>query len=52
MQNIDKKSRDRKFKMAAMPIYGKKTSNRLLFQNHQADMADILLKAYGAPPDN
>ena len=36
---------DSKFKMGAMPIYGKNHLNDLS-QNHQAD---ILQEAYGAP---
>ena len=40
---------DLKFKLAAMPIYGKKPFRSLLLQNHQADLADILQEAYGAP---
>ena len=34
IQNFEKKSHDSKFKMAAMPIYGKKTFKRLRLQNH------------------
>ena len=47
---ISQNSFDPKFKMAAMPKYGKNPSKNLLLQNHQADNADILQEAYGAPP--
>ena len=36
--------------MAAMPIYNKKTSKRLLLQNHSAELADILQETYKAHP--
>ena len=35
--------------MATLPIYGKKPFKTLFLQNHQADYADILHEAYGAP---
>ena len=47
VQDLAKASDNLKFKMAAMPIYGKKTIRQLLLQNHWADLADILLEAFG-----
>ena len=44
------KGHDLKSHMAAMPIYGKKTFKRPLFQNHQTYLVDILQEAYKAPP--
>ena len=35
----------RKFKMAVMPVYGKKKFKRLLLKNHWADLANILNEA-------
>ena len=49
IQYLAKTGHDLKFKMAAMPIYGKNHSNDFFPQNHQADYADILQEAYGAP---
>ena len=47
--NLDKKGYYTKFKMAVVPIYGKKTFKRLLLQKHLGDLADILHEAYGTP---
>ena len=44
IQNLAK-NHDPIFKMAALPIYGKKL---LLLKNNWADLADILPEAYGA----
>ena len=46
-QDLANTGDDLKFKMAAMPIYGKKTFKGLLLQNHGVDLADILHEAYG-----
>ena len=43
VQNLTKENHLSEFKMAAMPIYGKKRSN----QNYCVNKADILHEAYG-----
>ena len=50
IQDLAKTGDDLKFKMAVMPIYGKKTFRQLILQNYWADLADILHEAYGALP--
>ena len=48
IQDIAKISDDLKFKVAAMPIYGKNHSDDFFLQNHWADLSDISHEASGA----
>ena len=49
LQNLAKKVMIRNSRWPPCP-YIVKAFKRLLFQNQHTDMADILRKAYGAPP--
>ena len=49
VQDLELKGHDPKFKMAAMPKYGKNKLNDYFSRIHLANLADILQGAYGAP---
>ena len=42
---------DSKFKMAVMPIYGKKTFKQLVLQNHWIDSTAVLQEAFWTLPN-